>query len=554
MTRKAKTRDYTMPSLDKHISSRMRAAVAAFVLLPLAACEGGAYPAGHYEGSLLERRDDATISSTPVSIDLPPLKGESGSVVAKDGSGAPVFEVSASKIRRDSFMLALPARLGGTIELKRDGGCFSSTGSLEIHLCAGAGKILLEVADGQGRPLLTLSGDKFAKEAPFVMEAPKAFTLSEIVGTALQKNFDSRIAYEQLIEAKKGAQAAYLNLLPHLSLSTVLNNLSPSVASLVGAIGDLAPFLLPNRWFQAGAAAHVAQAQADALTLMRADLGTEVEGLVYALINDEENLALYAPLLEKANGALALVSAFEKSSQMPVGSTIHVQAIIDWMKLDVTSLGLLVQQDKEALAAAMGFHNPEAVTEVTLGAEATPIDMAPRQYADRLTPVALARSFELQQIDHLVQAAYDQKKELLFSWLDPSGDPTTELGISLGANVAVAQAQVSELLTQREKLQAVIAEKVSGATGLWNAALDSYPLMQQTVQVQSDRMAFVLSEIGPGSQLNTMDIEAVIQDSLATGIRRAGLVAQFRVARSRVDRLLLQGAYLEFGQLAPPAK
>ena len=62
-------------------------------------------------------------------------------------------------------------------------------------------------------------------------------TLAQAIDLALKRNFDSRIEYERLISAKHASKAAWLNLLPHLSLSGVLAAFTPSATNLFWSRG-----------------------------------------------------------------------------------------------------------------------------------------------------------------------------------------------------------------------------------------------------------------------------------------------------------------------------
>lgn len=514
-------------------------------------CNQSPYPSGHFEGEIFEKTNTG-ISERAIAIDISyPNQGE-GTINVATLSGQSLFRLSVENESDGGIRLSLPEPWNSKVELTSDSDCYVREEEPPVHFCFTSDRVFLEVLDSQKDPLFTLSGDRLHHDESFQMEVPKAFTLVEAIHTARQKNFNSRLEYQRLIQAKHTAKAAYLNLLPHLSLSTVLSNLAPCAGSLLSTVGDLAPFLLPNRWLQAREAAQAARAETDAVVLMQEDLGTEVEGLAYALIRDEETIALYNGLLARANEALTKVKDLEQHGQMPEGSADHIEAIVDWMSLDQSSLTLMIQQDRESIAFALGLHNPKAVTDVSLNDEAIPIVDAKPMNPDELTSTAIGEALELSQIDHLVTLASDQKDELYYNWLDPMGDPTKELGFSLGENLVVARSRVNELLIRKEQIKSVIAQKAAQATDEWNQALESYPLIQKTLDLQERRMRRVLSQVQPGTSLNTLDIEAVFQDYINSGIRKESLISSFRVARSKIDRLTLQNQYSLIAEQSKP--
>jgi hypothetical protein len=273
-------------------------------------------------------------------------------------------------------------------------------------------------------------------------------------------------------------------------------------------------------------------------------MGSQAEGLSYALIRDQETLQFYQRLMTRAQEAINLILPLEKAGQIAAGTSDHLQAYINWMKLDVIGLESILLQDRYSISAALGFRNPNTVEDVEMGEEGHPIDGAVPIHLDDVIPLALNRSFELRQMDHLIKIAEYQRKEIYFSWLDPSESPETSLSFATGQKLAISRSKIDELLIKREQLQAIVVQKVTQAVNEWNTALKSYPLLQSTLEIQERRFARVLSLVKPGPELNTLDMESVLQDYLGTGIRKFVVVAGFRVAAAKLERLLLEGHYL----------
>lgn len=525
------------------MGKNLRILVFTFVLSGvLAGCQTWTDVLGHYEGTLFDRYE-SEIQGQAVSIDL--VRGKRNTAVAevKDQQGRRLIVLSARKFTPNSFELDLPPPWQGGVRMRKEKECFYGKHP-RVTLCFSDSKLLLDVGDESGQSLFTLSADKFKREVPLEMETPRKFRLNETIEIAQNKSFETRTEFIHLIQARRAAKAAYLKLLPRLNLSTTLSNIEPTISSLLNSIGDYAPFLLPNRWMQAREASHSAEAERDAMILMRMDMGSQAEGLSYALARDQESLDLYHYLLTRAQDALDLIQPLEKEGKMMPGSSDHLQAYINWMQLDVIGLKAIVQEDKYSISAALGFHNPNTVDGVEIGEEGHPIAGAAPMIEAELVPLALKRSIELRQMDHLIRIAEYQKKEIYFSWLDPSEDPDTSLSFATGQTLAIARSKIDELLLKREQLQAIVAKKTAGAINEWNAALVAYPLIQSTMEIHERRLNRILSQIRAGSELNTLDIEAVFQDYVAAGLRKLVLVAGFRVAASKLERLLLQGHYI----------
>ena len=193
----------------------------------------------------------------------------------------------------------------------------------------------------------------------------------------------------------------------------------------------------------------------------------------------------------------------------------------------------------------MGFQDPQELPGLDLGPEVKPIGSAQPLDHEVIAPLALSRSLELHQMDVLLEIAQKERHGLWFSWLDPTGAPADEIGAAFGQELAISRSKIHELQIARERSEQGVLEKLELAIEEFNSAIGSYALAQDGMAIQEQRWVFEVSQIVPRSNLNTLDIEAVIQDTIANKLRVETLLAIYRVARSKIDRLLLQGFYFE---------
>jgi hypothetical protein len=514
------------------------------IFLFLTGCRHGVITPGHYEGTLVQKQH-GLFREQPVGVDFTYGNRKTAFADVRNKNGEEVLRLNATDLSRNGFQLSIPGLMDRPVPLRQAGDCFVFEGQGRVELCATADKFYLQISSADGTPLLSLSANQFAVEAPFPVEVPQDYSLAQVVNLAFQLNFDNRIEYEHVMQAKFTAKTAYLNLIPHFSLSTMMNGATGGFIGLLGSIGDLVPFLLPTRWFQAREASLRTQAEKDALTLMRLDLGTQVEGLVYALVRDQQILDEYTALLNQGNAMRDQIVRYEADGSTPAGTVDPVDSEINSMMLDLTALKILVGLDKAAVAQAIGMHGPEAVLNMAIGEERQPFETAVILDSDPAGRTALTRSFELRQLDFLIKVSHFQKTEVYFNWLDPCGDPSTNLGLGLGSVIAGSQSRIHELEIKREQIQSNIREKVYESVSMYDGAIQAAKLVQQGVKLQHNRLIRMKGEIKPGWS-NGFDMEAVLQDYVASIIRRATVQASFRVARSKIDRFLLEGFYRDY--------
>jgi hypothetical protein len=376
-----------------------------------------------------------------------------------------------------------------------------------------------------------------------VQESPERLTLPQAVNRALIKNFESRAQFERTLQARLTAKVAFLNLVPHLNLPNLLTNFPLSPFSSLAVIGDAVPFLLPNRWFMAKEAEQSFEAEKFGETLMQASLATQVEGLGYVLQRDLENLEFLEEMVLRGRDAEAKIRALEVAGHFPVGSADHLKAFSIVIELEAHALNEVIYMDKRAIAQALGYHNPGAIEEMVFDLDSRPLEAAVSLDEVQLGTIALQRSLELQQMNALIKSAQYKKKEVSFTWLDPSGDPTQGLGLGLSGTIAIEKSHINELKIKREQLQSVVLQKMSNAVKQYNHAVETYSLIQLGLETNNSRVKEILGEITVGSNLNTMDVNHILEEYVVAEMHQRDAVCEYRIARSNIDRMLLRGYY-----------
>jgi multidrug efflux system outer membrane protein len=500
---------------------------------------------GHYEGTLTAHIG-TKFSQVPVSADLSADKEGMKTILLKDQSGQPLISFHIDQLKDKYFALSGPLIEGSVrVNKDKDNLCFRNGVGQTVDFCFYRDLINVDVTDKDQNPLFSLSLNKFAVEKPIVVETPKAFTLEEAINRAWKLNFDNRIEFEHIIQAKFNAKAAKLNLLPHISFGSVLAGLtSLTFLNMMASAGDLVPFLFPTRWLQAKKAGQLNEAELDAMTLMRLDTAAQVEGLFYNFENDRSIKELYSDTLVKAKAARAEVWAREQLGLYPVGSTDNADSIINFLEQSYSIIEALLVEDKASIAQVMGFYNPNAVADATIGEEISPITKASTLDSDIVSKTAIGRSVELRQLDFLITAAKDNKRTVVWNWLDPAGDPTMNLGFNLKSNVNVAASQIYELQIRRNEMSQNIGQRALDAVTDYNQALKSYSIAVEGQAIQKRRLAQINNLLLTTGKIDLFNLVSVFQDFLTAGVNAQTNVLSYRMARTRVDRLLLQGNYI----------
>jgi outer membrane protein TolC len=500
---------------------------------------------GHYEGNL------TTLSGTkyariPVRADIPSNAAFPLTLKINDMSGQSVLTLTLSNPQSSSLTLTSSLGLSQPASLVQAEGCFMSKSEPEASFCPSSGKITFETHSNDGTSSTSLSLFRLKAEPPLILETPQAYTLTQAIERARKMSFDSRIEFEHVLRARESARAAYLHLLPQITMGTIANNLTPSFGSILGSIGDLAPFLLPSRWIEAGQAKDLSRAEQDAQKLMRLDTGTQVEGLFYTFARDRVARDFYEATLSKAVAVRNEVKIREDLGQLAVGSTDNMNSTINQIEQSLSVFNQLLAEDLSALSQALGLSNPEGVLDAQIDHEEAPIEQAPSFSFDEVSQAAISRAFELDQIDDLIDSATKGKQIKYFSWLDPAGDPGLGLGFALPSQIEISQSQIRELQITRDQMKAVISKKALNAVTDYHQSLQAYRLALDGMSIQERLLDQAIINLEAGTKVDLFGLVQIFQNDLSAQIAREAAVANYRVARAQINRLLLLGYYSDF--------
>jgi hypothetical protein len=497
---------------------------------------------GNYSGSLITHTT-ADFEKISVSSNIPASQGRSKVISVGSPSGV-ALSLEFTDLTNSGLTLTSSVGLSGPMALTFDAqsGCYSGEG---VELCTSNPEITFEVSDTKGGSILSLV--LYASEANGTqVEKPQVFSLTQAIARAQNMSFQSKIEFQHVIQARETATAAYLHLVPQLTLPTLANNLAPGFSSLLGAIADLAPFLLPSRWIEAKEATKQSQVEQDSERLMRLDMASQVEGLFYTYDRDRRSQAVYKTFETRVTVILDAVTKSESAGHLISGSADTVQAAYNDLTHNDGVYEQVLTEDRSALSQSLGFFNPLAVQDAQIDVEPVTVDSAPAADFNTVNQAALARSIEVDQLGDLIAEAKLAKKEEFFDWLDPMGNPQLGLGLALPAQLTIAQSQVNELAITRDQTQSGISQEALNAVTDYEQALDNYQDAQSDTVLHEHRLSTILQQLNSGDSVDAFDLCSIIADDLGANLALEQARADYRVSRAEIDRLQLQGFYQSF--------
>jgi hypothetical protein len=422
-------------------------------------------------------------------------------------------------------------------------GCLESNDKKSwARLCYSHSEVSLDLKNNDISYTLIIDPQK-NKNIP-TYENPATYTKNQLIDRALNLSFQSRISFERLVQAKLNAKVAIGNLFPHFSTNTFVGIYTPSITSVLKVIGDLVPFLLPNRWAKADEASSQFKAQFNGWITMKADAGNTVDGLSLVLLQGEQTLEKL-----KANEVLVTqirdqIKSRETTGILQIGSSDDVTAVINSIDQAIADIQEAQMNGYATLSQASGFINPKAITILSLTTDENTIDTPYSYDPEQIKRLALERSYELRQVDFLIDAARKKEKvESVFNWMDPNGDANGSLGLGFPNYIKIAESDVRQILIERERVQSIILEKVEESLNEINLAIRDRKLARDGRDIEDRRIARITNNMKLGINYALADLVTAFQGKVRNDLALTGAGYRYLVAWSKLQRLIYAGPY-----------
>ncbi len=509
---------------------------------------------GHYSGTLTSSilasaKGQSSPSLLPVGIDIVSSDWSSGSIAIKDEAQKSLYQIKWRHLKRGTYELILPFFESKKVVLSKKGKCYLSEAPLRVDVCFSDREFVLNIFEPESNKYFKLIADPFQIPKPFEMEKAKQFKLSEALDLALMQNLENQMEYEKMTQALLKAKAAWLSLFPRLNIraGSPLRYL-PEVSNFAlvtvsSALGDFLPVLLPSRWFRAYSSSALGEAERSAFRAMRANLATHVEGLAYILDQQVRIAAEYRKLTEMLS---ELRPKLFKHVEGKVLSEFHFNdfdRVSTEIALEQVRADHAVIAAKRAISQALGLKNPDGVIGVDAGEEGTLITAAVPLQQGEVLKLARERSFELEQIYHLIESAkYDQRSHWWLS-LDPNGDQNYSLGLALPSLIQVDQSKVRHLELMRAQVDQDLAHRVYELVESFNGDVEIYSSTLKVFLETRNSVGRYMSAVAADGSFSPDVLVNKIQAHLHNLARLESVQTDFKISRSKLDRLLLRGSY-----------
>lgn len=528
-------------------------AVIALSLLTTACVD---FSPGALQGKYLGTWSKAGVTELiPVNAIITPDSKKSMTVNLKctDSKKPCQFELDIERPKKTLAQVSISGEAQASLDLSYDSSdsskerpCLSDDSGGEM--CISDDQILVTFIDQAGAKN-TFSLTRVNDVADVVRsEVPHEYTLPELLDLAANYDFSTRIEYQRYLQTRYNAKATLLAQLPHVNIGTVgnlLGGLNP--ASLISVVGDLLPFLLPNRWMQVKEASLTSKAEQLSVAVIRLNAVLFTETATYSYFRDVKTIAKLADERKSILGIYDELKMREGLGQLVYGTSQDIAAVLNAIDQAQLQLNQNVANDLLAIGLSVGFSNPRAVKSVTF---TNPRDIKSPMTIDedQLESLAMQNSHEIQQADYLYRAAKVQRVEKYFSWLDPSAAPQLSIGAALFPAGKSASAQVSEFQGIKDQIVASTLNRAASLHTSLDFAIKNQTLANQANTIQGERVKRILSQLEYGANFVLADLVNALQDQVSATVNDMGNQALYQITEAQIDRLLLRGIYGRYDQ------
>jgi hypothetical protein len=277
------------------------------------------------------------------------------------------------------------------------------------------------------------------------------------------------------------------------------------------------------------------------------------EGLGYNIVRDE---AVIGAILESRMKIASIrdeIVERERVGLMQAGSSDDVASVVNKIDQGYSSLLSTIDEEKMAVAQAAGFFDYASVTDVMDDTpsvsmdSAQPIDDATTR---TMTGIVADRSYELRQLDFLIQASKLDETDRFFEWLDPSGDKNGSLGLNLATYIPISKAETQELMDKRNKIEASLIDTTASDVDKLNQFIQSYQLAKNGFEIQDRRVQRHLGNLRSGINFSMSDLTDALQQRMNSEIEMVQAQYGYMITQGDINRLMLSEQYADLPKIA----
>jgi hypothetical protein len=243
----------------------------------------------------------------------------------------------------------------------------------------------------------------------------------------------------------------------------------------------------------------------------------------------------------------------ETAGTLPTGTAELYGASVQSLERDRVLFERLIASNLAEVAQGVALPPLSGISGVA-PVEVPDLLKMPSVRAEDFAADAQARSLELQTLEALLAASRELTHEVSFGFLDPEGSGS--IGFGTASTIRVSRSRENEIQIRIAQMKSLIDQRCVQAATEYNSALESFRVASTGRAASYRRLDWLIQRHRQGD--GTMG-EAEFSEQLgATQSQILGFVADqassvlgWQIAKSRIDRLTLQGYYQSLTDALP---
>lgn len=386
-------------------------------------------------------------------------------------------------------------------------------------------------------------------------------SLKDLVLEVSTRNYTVLESAHQTYQSSEGVEAARSQLLPNLNVWQIHEIVTPW--GWLGAVKDIAPFLVPANWFRADQNKKLFKVQEEAYHAVWANQILKAKALYLRTLQDLELLSQINNNTKNMQFALEVAKTRELLGAQAPGMSMMLELRVLALKEDQRNLESILFQARKELAAMAAF-DPSALP-VLRAIDLPELEQLEEIEVDDFSSDVVASSPELKQYDALIEVVPSIKKEIMFSFLGTSAierglaggvfddvPMPSGLGFGRGTSLRILRSKEEMLKHQRQGVKENLLRQLHLVVANYNRDLRAFNDTKRRVETGKLLFQALLDRSLLGAPLDVLEFIEVSRELLAAQTAQSALYTRFMLQQDRLDRMLLQNDYVnkpDFAQL-----
>lgn len=438
----------------------------------------------------------------------------------------------------------------GSTNLNLDKNCAKGiAGPQAISTCWEQGKLTLSINDKlnpEKSILINLSLDNNLT----TLETNKILSVDELLGRAKFNNYSVSQESERVFQAQKNIGVARGNLLPKLSLKSLIGL---ATGDYLSAVETVLPFLFPGNWYKWESSKELYLAEKSSFASLRGNEMNMVEGLYYLILRDQLVLDRLKKHIVWMKQIQESINQSEKVGTVLKGTAEYFGTSISVLERDKINFEALIKIQYAQLAQASALSPINGISGLV------PVSVPDLSAMEVIDPSAFfkeaqEKSYELKSLDFLLKAAKSSQKEIYFNFFDLEG--SNGIGFGTRSQILVSKSQQEEISKKTDETRSLIELQSSMVANEYNLAIESYQLAKSNKKISEKRLNWLISRLLQGD--GSIDSEEFVNELTEIQYKIIGFTSDeatstqmWLMAKAKLNRLVLKGFYSDLEAALP---